>query len=414
MFRPVHTGTFGSLVLAATLATSGDSSAQCVMPDNFNGNCCTLTMPTLPPFTQVSIPGGTICWQGCVPSPVRDAKVTWTAPIPITCTQYACTLTIFDANSGLPILSGPMLLDYTRTWDEADPSGLAHQVWRFTVKADLSVVPVGVAWFCEAPSCIQPIGPHSTAYYYGYMDYVAQCGTIGIYDNALVLHHASDIFNHRPGFSATPGAFHPAQSYAIVAPHSAASPFIPQNMPTVGGPTFGDSMRDVSSANPFFCPDEDPLAGANLPTLGGLCLATLSPGPKQHWLRQFNGGGSCVDPTGLNGGFQSLTIGFPTLPWFHMVSTSIGRWANSGTYPGAERAWVDEGLFIHQQACFGQWVDIKYGATTRGGWSVIHPVLITQFTDLTDNWSAPITGPFNFPIVGAMHPSDRLIYTNQP
>lgn len=415
MVRLQPNGRWGFLSAAIiAVALAKDSNAQCVMPDNFQGNCCALTIPTLPPFPGGSIPGGTICWQGCVPSPVRDAKVTWTTPAPITCTQFVSTLSIFDANSGLPILSGPMILDYTRTWDEQAPSGQMYQVWRLTVKADLSVVPAGVVWFCEAPSCIQPLGPHSTAFYYGYMDFTLQCGTVGPFDNALVLQHSSDFFIHRPGFSSTPGNFHPTQSYAIVAPHSAAQPFVPQNAPAPGGAMFGDAMRDVSNASIPFCPDSDRLQSTQFNVLGGACLSILTTFPKQHWLRQSIGTGNCVDPIGLNGGYQSLNIGFPTLPWFHVVTTAIGNWTNPAVYPGVERAYVDEGLFIHTQVCFGQWLDVKYGATTRGGWSVVHPVLITTFTDLTDNYSAPLFGPYTFPIYGSLMPSDRLVYTLGP
>ena len=98
------------------------------------------------------------------------------------------------------------------------------------------------------------------------------------------------------------------------------------------------------------------------------------------------------------------------------MSSSIGRWTNNNFYPGAERVWADEGVFVHQSTCSGDFAELKYGATTRGGWSATLPsgVPATSFTDLADNYTAPIAGPFPTPILGSIQPTDHLIYVNTP
>ena len=85
-------------------------------------------------------------------------------------------------------------------------------------------------------------------------------------------------------------------------------------------------------------------------------------------------------------------------------------------YPGLEAAWADEGLFIRQDACTGDFVELKYGASTDKGWPVLLPipVIVSKFTDLADNYSAPLSGPYPLPINGHVMPTDHLVYVNEP
>src|SRR5262249_22501408 len=178
-------------------------------------------VPTLPAFPSVSMPGLGACWDRCTQGLQRKLIVTWPAPVPNACTEFTTPLTVLDQISGLQLLTGKMLLDYTRTWTEVDPNGNLMQVWRFTVKADLSIPPNGLPVNCPTPPCLAPIGPDPTAFFYGYMDYAA-CGTAAGFQNVLVLEHMPDRFVHAPGFSSMPGVFHPGGSYAIIAPDSPA------------------------------------------------------------------------------------------------------------------------------------------------------------------------------------------------
>ena len=404
-----------SLVAGALLGGGSPLAGQCLGPDSLDlGPCCAPAFATIPAFPAGSIPGLGICWSGCSVASTNPLKVSWTAPTASICTMFTSTLTVSDGSSGQPLLTGTLELDYTRTWEEIDPSGISTQVWRFVAKADLSPTP-GVVPNCPMPSCIGPAGPHPTAFFYGYMDY-AGCVAGGPFENVLVLYHAADRFIHPPGLSSLPGVFHPTGAYGIVAPHGGLQTFIPGNAIAPGGPLVYEASRDGNIPGTILCSVEDKVINGNMIKLGAGCIATLSLNPKQQTLRNFSGTTTCVAPTGVNGGWASLAIAFPILPWLHMVSTSIGTWANPNVYPGKESCWVDEGLFVHQDACLGDFVELKYGGSTKGGFQVVLPIppIVTNFTDLADNWSAPITGPFTFPIMGAIQPTDRLLYVNEP
>jgi hypothetical protein len=402
----------------ALLVRSTPVAAQCFGPDQLNlGACCGPVIPTLPPFPSTSIPGLGLQWGQCTLTQQRPLKVTWTTLAPTTnCTEFGSTLSVFDGGTGLPLLVGPMTIDYTRTWIETDPAGVQTQVWRFTVKADLSsLAPAPPP--TPVPACLAPFGPYATAFFYGYMDY-ASCSTTGSWDNVLVLYHASDRFIHMPGLSNKPGVLHPSISYAIVAPNSGVQPFLPALSIAGGGPVVNEATRDlrVGGLPPGLCITEDHVLQGAMTKLGAGCINTMATNPKQQTLRQFTGITNCVNTAGVNGGWASLNVNFPTIPWFHMVTTSIGTWTNGNVYPGKESTWVDEGLFVHQDPCNGDFVELKYGGSSEFGWTVNLPIppIVTKFTDIVDNWSAPLGGPYITPICGSVMPSDHLIYVNEP
>jgi hypothetical protein len=400
-------------LLAMVLLPAAPVAAQCFGPDNLNlGACCTPAVPNLPAFPGASMPGLGICWTQCTVANQRTLKVAWTPPASPFCGQYTTALTIADGGSGLPLLAGTITLDYTRTWDEITTTGTLAQVWRFTAKADLVSTAAPGSPPCPVPNCIAPAGPHPTAFYYGYVDYTACITSATAFENALVLYHACDRFIHAPGLSDRPGVFHPTQSYAIVAPHSALQPFVPGSAIAPGGNVIAEATRNVATAG---CTTEDPIAFGGMSPLGAGCICTLSANPKQQTLRAFKGQTACVSGSGVAGNFTSLNVNFPTLPWFHMVSTSIGTWTNPNMYPSIESAWVDEGLFVRQDACTGDFVELKYGGSTRNGWPVLSiPGSPTNFTDIADNYTAPLFGPYPLPILGSVRPTDHLIYVNEP
>ncbi len=421
--RPRHRSVSTS-VLAALLAVALSVVAPvrapaqaCFGPDGLDvpGACCQPVFPTLPTFPNVLVGGLGICWTNCNVSSTNNLTVRWDPPTEVTCAQYDTNLTVVDQGSGTTVMQGTLHLDYTRTWDELTTNGTAVQVWRFAAKADLSTPP-GITPVCSVPTCLPPAGNQTSAFFYGYVDYACP-NTAGAFDAVLVLYHACDRFIHRPGFSDKPGSYHPAGSYAIVAPHTVSQPFTPANMVAPsGGALFGEAARDSGpvTPQPFICISEDPVVSGSMLNLATGCVCTLNPNGVHHTLRQFRGQTACTQPGGIPGGWASLAINFPVNPWFHLVSSSIGRWNNPNDYPSTERAWVDEGIFVHQSACTGDWADIKYGGTTRGGWQPLLPipVITTKFTDLADNYSAPLTGPYPTPILGSVRPTDRLVYVN--
>ncbi len=390
--------------------------AQCFGPDGLDvGPCCAPTLANVPLFSGAALPGLGICWTTCTVTGQQNLRVDWTLPRNPSCGQYDTLLTVSDA-FGTPLMSGKLMMDYTRTWLETDLAGGARQVWRFTAKADLFQIPGGTPP-CTVPSCITPAGGQGTAFWYGYVDYSA-CAATGQFENALVLYHACDKFIHQPGLSDRPGVFHPAGSYAIVAPHSPAQPFAPFNQVASGGPLVGEAARNIDTVTPqpAPCVVEDPVVAGAMNPLGAGCMCTFTAQPKQQTLRNFSGTTACVNAIGVPGGWASLNILFPTLPWIHMVTTSIGRWTSPLTYPGQESAWVDEGLFVHHDPCAGDFIEIKYGGTTRDGWAATLPsgLPVKNFTDLVSNYSAPLFGPYPGPVYGSTQTSDHLIYVNEP
>ncbi len=413
-----------SAVLAATALVLGahTASAQtaCFNPDGLNGPCCQPLQATVPQFPGMAIPGLGVWWINCNVGPQNLIGVQWNAPVMTTCAEYTTTLNVFDQATGGVLLTGKMILDYTRTWMEQDPTGQQWQVWRLVAKADLAATPAGaLVPTVPQPNCIAPFGPHPTAFFYGYVDYALPCGSTSAFSGALILHHAGDFLIHQPGLSDKPGAFHPNRSCGIIAPHTPANPFVPANLPAPTGPLIAEAIRNV--VNPFapnLCSAEDKITNGAINPLGRACFCPLMGAPQQHTLRIMNGKGTCVDPTGVPSNFASQMINFPTVPWPHVVTTSFGFWAGAATYPGPEVAWVDEGLFIEHDACtFSDWVDIDYGGTTQRGWQVIFPVPVSpsfHYVDLVDNYSAKLTGPYPLPAVGSIRPSDRLIYVNTP
>src|SRR5262245_50066803 len=134
MFVQSFRRSFLSLLACALLASTPVVSAQCFGPDNLDltGPCCAPAVANLPIFNAQSLPGLAICWQQCSVATTNTLKVSWSPLVAITCAEYTSGLTVFDGGSGLPILTGKLVLDYTRTWTEIDTEGVALQVWRFT------------------------------------------------------------------------------------------------------------------------------------------------------------------------------------------------------------------------------------------------------------------------------------------
>jgi hypothetical protein len=320
------------------------------------------------------------------------------------CGEYTADFQSFDCGSA-PQLKGKLHLDYTRTWEEYPVVGAFSQVWRFLVKADLGTSTT--IFGCQVPSCL---GTHPTAFYEGYLDYSFDCSS-GTWESALVLFHGCDKYQHDPLFSARPGVFHPTRSFAIVAPSFATNPFVPAALPPIGGPVFFDGLRDVGpfTPPPFACRTTEPLMQGNLFNLASACTCPFSFFPPQTTARHLDGVGNCGST------FQSINA-FPAVPWFQMLSTSIGAWSNGSSYPGPERVWIEEGTFLHIEGCSTTpqiYVEIKIGASTEGGYlAAVGPVGADKFTDLVDNYSRALGTPITPPFFGKANPSHHLVYVN--
>jgi hypothetical protein len=415
----------GTLTLGGLAGFAAAQTSPCHQFDNLNGPCCSPTVSNLPSFPAYQSPGQAICWTNCNLSGQVKTKTILTPPVQTDCTGYQANIEVNDLNNGTVYLFGQLTLDYTRTWEEQPPiAGAAPiQVWRFTAKGDLKTSSPSLPGTCPVP---KSLGLYPAAFYYGYVDYAFDC-TTGNWDTAIVMYHACDLFINKPGISATPapaGGLDPNKAYAFVAPDTAANPFVPSNNLFPGGPLLGEGMRLKTVPGTILCNTEDPITFGFLNPIFQLCLCPIALFPQQQSVGVLNGQGSCPDPTGAPGSFQSLNL-WPAFPWFHLVTTSIGNWTTMNSYPGNEVAWVDEGAFLYHDPCGfggglnGDSYNVMYGGSTSKGYTVSpNPVFpVSQnFKDLASNFSIGVGMPFPSPLVlvGKVMPTNYLIYVNTP
>jgi hypothetical protein len=258
------------------------------------------------------------------------------------------------------------------------------------------------------PSCL---GPEPTAFFYGYVDYALDCAS-GVFENSIVLYHACDAFIHDPLLSSAPGSYHPTESFAIVGPDFPGNNFVPMVSAPPAGPLLGDAMRSTASPVPFACMAEQLIVSGGLQPIASACMCPLSFSlPPLQTASRLAGAGTC------GGSFASLNV-WPIVPWYEMVSTSLGRWTSTTQYPGPEIATVAEGLFFHTDTCdptgvLLQSLDVFYGAITEQGFGVVPtPILPPSqtFIDMASNYSAPFPGNVPLPLVGGVGPTDHLLY----
>ncbi|HED66201.1 MAG TPA: hypothetical protein ENJ09_11675 [Planctomycetes bacterium] len=402
----------------ALAALSAPAVAQCLTgPDNLTGSCWTPTTANLPIFPATTLPGTAITWQQCQPAQ-QCMRIMISAPLASTCAQYKSAVTAFDCN-GQPVLAGSMLMDYTRTWQESlQNPPKKYQVYRFVVKIDMSLAG-GVGLPSFAPTCV----PTTTAFYYGYMDYAFDCATGGA-EAALVLFHNCDNFIHHP-LSSTPGTFHPGTTYALVAPSTTANPFLAGAVIPPGGSLTAEAVRNVPSTSTATCQTEDIISSGVMGYIGSGCFCSPTPGamPPQLSARRLFGKGSCINAAGFGTSFQTSNT-MPNFPWFHMMTTAIGRWTTTANYPGPEVAWVDEAPVFYRDGCTPSstgtpqaYGEVFYGGSTLGGYTIDQvggPVLTDKFTDLASNTSWQVPGPPPNTFMGNVLPTRHLIYVNLP
>jgi hypothetical protein len=404
-------------LLLAGLAGSSATAQGCPTPDGLFGPCCAPAFANLPNFPPSTLPGLGICWNQCAPTQQPVVKVTLGAPAQFSCGAYSTQFSATNA-AGAPVLSGLLRMDYTRTWQEIAPiaPGGNYQVWRFVVKGDLTNTAAAAA-ACPTPNCITAANP--TAFFYGYADYAFDCLT-GQWQNSLVLYHGCDRFSHSP-VSSAPGVFHPGTSYAIVAPVTAANPFVPAANPFGSGALVAEAVRDVSPiAGALQCRTEERISGGLYQQLGFACACPLSLANPQHSANLFQGAGSCPDALGLPSSFSAVNV--PGQPWVFEIKTSIGQWMNPfGPFPGDEMAWVDEGLFQYHNSCAPapspDSLNTFFGASTRRGYPVlpIDPTPITdKMIDMASNFHLPTGTAPVLPATNLVLPTRFLIYTNLP
>ncbi len=399
------------LVPAFGAASVAQAQSPCFLPDNLDSAfCCTPVQLALPAFPPTSLLGSGLEWNSCNLAAQNCISIDISPPTPsATCGQYDAAVKVVDC-SGVALLDGKLVLDYTRTWHESFTAGAVdYQVWRFTAKADMRLVP-GAPVTAPVPNSL--VSGAQWAFFYGYVDYAYHCAT-NTWEQSVVMYHGCDRFQHMPGFSQFPGVFDPTSSFAFVGPDTVGNPFVPSAIPIPAAPVFGEAIRNVGSSTAGLCSAEDFVTTGSFVPLLAACMCPLSLVPPQQILAKLTVGGNCGNKV------QALNV-FPSLPWFYSVSTSIGSWTTAASYPGPERAHAIEGLFLNIGVCGSTGVvsvsfDVNYGAITQGGIPVLPtPISIPSqtFLDMASNFSLPLGAPLSLPVVGTVRPTRHLTYIN--
>ena len=400
------------LALITLVPFSAAVHAQCGTDDNLRSvPCCSPVNLVLPAsIPTLTAPAKGLCWTSCNLSGQTCAVVSLASPTPTAvCGEFTAPLSVIDCG-GQPLMGGPLVLDYSRTWLETRSSGAVDfQVWRFLAKVNMvktSTPPPS----CPVPACLATA---PQCFFYGYVDYAFDCAN-SVWEMSLVLLHGCDSFQHSPAlFSAVPGTFHPGVTYAIVAPDTVLNPFVPVNVFPPGGPIIAEAMRTMVAATPPLCLAEEPIfAGLYTPGLQG-CLCPLNLVPHNATI-QVGASGACGSALG--------TLNFwPNAPWFDMIATSIGTWTTTANYPGPEQVWLLEGLFRYDSVCstsgaIEQSWEIFYGAQTLGGLAplALDPsVLLTpNFVDLANNYRRMLGVAPTFPLYGKVMATNHVVNFN--
>jgi len=419
-FSMLHSCRFLFVLPLVAVLLNGRMSAQsdCYLPDNLDGSCCSAAaFPMVPQFSlPEEIPALGLCFDHCAEPQTHNVRIDFGETFYGGCDSFTALMIVLEgAFSPTQLLIGNLTADYSRTWSEFGPGGKIL-VWRYIVRVDLGVPQALDPTPCIVPACITPGEIETDAFFYGYLDFAVCLDAVPQEEPivVLMLYHNTDYFIHMASVSSNPGVYHPAQSYAIVA-HSvpliaqnnfvAASNVVPEATAPNYHPVYG-AMRDFGYMNHCYAPSYI------LPLTAILKIISTGCSGGFKTLREFS-----TDNTLCNSAaWHSLTYGFPSLPWYHMVSTSIGRWTASSVYPGNQNVWADEGLFSHQEECGSKLLEVKYGATTENtvnGYEMVEPIEgLRAFTDLVDNYTAPWLGPYPPILVGFVMSSDHVIYVS--
>jgi len=401
------------------LAGASAFAQGCPQPDGLwsaPGSCCSVAIANLPNFPPLNLPGLGICYSQCNPATQPNLKVNLSPPAQMGCASFSSQFSL-TGTAGVVGLSGVLRMDYTRNWIEVAPTGIQYEVWRFLIKGDLGTF-APAPTVCPVASCITAANPQ--AFYYGHVDYALDCGT-GVWEASLSLYHGCDRFSHSP-VSSAPGVFHPGTSYAIVAPVTAANPFVPAALPYGSGPLLAEAMRPAMPVpGTILCQHEEAISGGLQFQLGSACACPLSFASPMHSANLLQGTGTCPNTAGITSSFQAINV--PGQPWIFEIKTSLGNWTNPvGPFPGDEALWVDEGVFDYFDSCASaaaapSSLNVFYGVSTRRGFNVlpIDPGFINEnMIDLASNFHLPAGGVPVLPATNTVLPTQYLIYTNIP
>lgn len=383
-----------TLVAPAALAVlsglaSLPASAQC-MPDLLDTvPCCSPISAALPTFPGISQSSKFICFRDCAIQINQNLCVTIDPPQPIAtggailCGVYTIRFKVRQCGGTMPILwQGNLRAHYARNWQEIDPSGLNHGVWRFLVNGDLKATAFLQSTAAWGSPNVQPgcYSAFNAIYVGGYIDYAQECSG-GTWQAAWSLNHDCDAVHH-PAGEPRAGAFHPTRTFTFVGP-GAGFVVDPVGTPVASGASTGEAMRwNAWSSSPAICRGEEPTSNTFVSNSGPFCFCSTAPGSPGQYER------SNIAAVGTCGSFarSSPAPGFT-------VQKRIGRWSNPLVFPGPEALSLVLADLDFQNACTTIFSREFYeGVSTLGGWfpiSYTGIVLGSQQVDLGSSNRSP-------------------------
>lgn len=396
------------LWVAVVFCTAG-AHAQCNMPDNLEGPCCSSATPDLPVFPDLEEITRYVCWKDCDVNFSADVKAK-IKHMPVACGYSLIRFDITNVGGSVDIWKGKLISAYSRTWMEVSPTSSVPntQVWRFLVNGDFVIDPFIVTTF-GSNTCVVP--PSYSTYgkilVTGYVDYAFNCDT-STWSVAYALGHECDAYEHTTPFSDRPGAFGNQKTYNWVGP--SAGFVLDPSLAVAEGDIITDGMRDFDFTMPLsdICTTKQPLAqGAHFQS-DKFCRCTDDPTvPPQITVSRL----SCVSTCGSSAASVTVDV------WPGLLSKSIGRWTDASVYPGVESLHLQQGFFQYTEGCAGAM--FRYfckGTHTQGGYPTFRfdgtslvPVS-DRFIDLGS--AIPLSADPMIPAVGRRYISDRMMYLN--
>jgi len=372
-----------TLALLLTFTTGLRAQFGCFGDDGFSvpGTCCiprSAADITLPFFPAVTLPAEAAAFQDCSLLAASPTTISLGTPIPIFCDLYFVPITFIGG--GVNVAPTFMLARYTRTWVEADPTGVSQQVWRFLVNMDLTYLPAfSTPW--PTPDCAATSG--LKVHYTGSLDYADGCPISGNFQAALNLVHFGGDLSHGNLSQRPTASSHPGHIYAFVGP----TPFdwtapgaTPQGFPV------GESVRstDADLQNGVWdCYSDAFILGGGLTTVQNSCPGASSasaPGRFEEMDLQLDYG--CGGPT-----LSYLSIPFPPLLPTGLTVFPLGTYALPfGTWPGTTSVATCFGTAAAPDPCGNNFpFHLVHGVMTTGGdFALLYgsPVGSNQFVDL--------------------------------
>jgi hypothetical protein len=414
-----------ALALGAILAVAAAGQGCPFGDDGFSTGCCQPVQPNLPQFPPSQMAASWGCINSCAPTQLQ-AGVTLSAPQMFFC-DYAVITVTATLSSGHTI-AGPLLAKYARTWSEAGPTGLPHQMWRFLLNGDLAIIGPAVAGaICPVPPCgLAPIG--LPVHFEGHIDYACSPNTAGGWAAAFSLSHWIGCISHAPWSTVPIGgaAAHPSTSYHLVGP----APFAFAPVPEPQGPLIGDALRESRlNWTPFnySCMGEAEIPQGNLVTVNTDCICTPAlplVGPYKH--QNLNGFACC---NGVVQPFSSIPLPGTPLPTGFLART-LGTWGAATAFPGPRALTIYMGVLQYSGICPTPGPNIPFqvvaGVGTSGIPGQIFPPMVPScpvvpvpvsmaFIDLQNILILPpAAGPVPGPGYGSLFASTKVWNLNVP